>query len=339
MIAPPPARRGPPLGVQLWAAVACLFLLPPSAARAHDVSDELSVGRLSSSGTSAATGYWSDRARGSAQLDEQLALDLTGSVTHYAASQGVTRGDIFQLALGAGYTPNDHFAFDLSLSLSPTSTNIDRGVQVTQARKGAVRDKTSLFGFDLAAEYDTATGDDTDSVVGLALGATDYSTTQAVRLRKLKSQTMPNSFGAPEAASLLQWHAELSFIETLFQDTDLGITGTYYVYSHDAADSGYYGATVFGRVDLGDGIPAVPLRYSIRPSVTQRIGPFSIRLHGQFSDYIDGEGTSLLGGLKVQCKLGSAIRVWLSANLQHDKVSDGTLSNVWFSVGLRWIFG
>ena len=333
------ARTRPPLGVLLWTAAACLFALPPSAASAHDVSDELSVGSLSNSGTSAATGYWSDRARGSAQLSELFALDLAGSVTHYAASQGVTRGDIFQLALGAGYTPNDHFAFDLDFALSPPSINVDRGVQVTQARKGAIRDKTSLFSFDVAAEYDTATGDDTDSVLGLALGATAYSTTQAVRLRKLKSQTTPNTFGAAETASLIQWHAELSFIETLFQNTDLGITGTYYVYGHDAADSGYYGETVFGRVDLGDGIPAVPLRFSIRPSVTQRVGPFSIRLHGQYSDYIDGEGTSLLAGLKAQCKLGSAVRVWLSANLQHDEVSDGTLSNIWFSAGVRWIFG
>ncbi|HEX4354821.1 MAG TPA: hypothetical protein VHZ95_17945 [Polyangiales bacterium] len=325
----------PSFGAPLWAAVA--FVLTTSTVRANDVSDELRVGRLEGATKGDTTSYWSDRVHGSADLTPDVGVDLGGSITHYGMSQGVTRGDIFQVSTGATYTPIDELAFDLDLALSPTSVNVERDVQVTQLRKGAMRDKTSVLSFDLDAEYNSAGDSDAETIVGLAIGATDYSTTQAVRLRRLRLQAMRAMFGQPEDASLLQWQVDLSVTETLFQDTDVALAGTYYLYNRDTANSGYYGESVFGRLDIGDGIPTLPLRYAIRPSLTQRVGPLQVRLLFQYGDYADDRGTSWMGGVKVQCKIGHPVRLWLSANVQHDRVDGETLNNLWLSLGFRWI--
>jgi hypothetical protein len=304
---------------------------------AHDVSDELTIGRLKMSNDKLATPYESDRARASLEPSDFLAFDLGASATHYGATAQASATNIFQLMLGSSYTPSDHLALDVDAFVSPPSTSVERGLQVTESNKGAVRDKTSTLGFDLGAEYDTAGDTNAESVLGLNLGATSYSTTQAVRLRRTKLAQAQPKFGAPEPASLLQWRADANFTETLYTDTDVSLTGTYYIYNRDTAQSGYYGESVFGRL-IGDGIPIAPMQYAIRPSLTHRFGALSLRGFFQYADYRSGEGTSVLVGLKAQYKFSKALRAFLSANVQHDQLTDGAFDIVSGSIGLRVVF-
>jgi hypothetical protein len=202
-----------------------------------------------------------------------------------------------------------------------------------------VRDKTSTLGFDLGAEYDTAGDTNAESAIGLSLGATSYSTTQAVRQRKntMLMGAPPPMFGMAEEASLIQWRADANFTETLYENTDIGLSGTYYIYNRDTAQSGYYGEAVFGRL-IGDGIPIAPLQYAIRPSLTHRFGALQLRGYVQYAAYRSDEGSSFVVGLKTQYKFSSALRVWLGANVQRDRVSAGDLNMLSASAGLRLVY-
>jgi hypothetical protein len=234
--------------------------------------------------------------------------------------------------------PTDHLAFDASGFVSPQSITVEHGVQVSETSKGSVRDKTSSFGFDVGAEYDTAGATNAESAIELSVGASSYSTTQAVRVRNAKLSTGSARLGAPEEAALVQWRADANFIETLFEDTDVSLLGTYYLYNRATAATGYYGASVFGR-SVDDGIPVAPLQYSVRPSLTQRFGALQLRAYAQYGAYRYG-GSSLGAGLKAQYKFTSALRAWLAANLQRDR-GDATGIAVDFlsaSIGLRFLF-
>jgi hypothetical protein len=302
------------------------------------VSDEVTVGRISSPSAKVATPYVSDRVRGSVEASDALAFDLGASATWYGATPGVAATSIFQFMLGTSYTPNDHLAVDLDAFISPTSTSVQRGVQVTQTSQGAVRDQTSALGFDVGADYDTAGGTNAESAVGLSLGATSYSSTQAVRLRTAKAAPAASGkFGASEQASLLQWRADASVTETLYLDTDVGVLGSYYLYNRDPAQSGYYGTSVFGR-SVDDGIPVAPLQYTIRPSLTHRFGALQLRGYAQYGEYRSGEGSTFSVGFKAQCKFAPALRAWIGSNLQHDSFSGSAINLLSLNIGLRLIF-
>jgi hypothetical protein len=319
------------------AVVLCFTLYGTTRALAHDVSDELTLGRIDSPPAKTATPYWSDRARGSFEPNDAWAIDAAASVTHYGAETGMTATSIFQGMLGTSFTPSDHWALDVDAFLSPPSTSIERGVQVTQTSKGAVRDKSSSLGFDVGAEYDTSGDTNAESAFGLNAGATSYSTTQAVRPRRMALATGSRKFGAPEQASLVQWRADASFTETLFKDTDVSLLGTYYLYNRDTADSGYYGTSVFGR-SVDDGIPVAPLQYAIRPTLTHRFGALQLRAFLQYGDYRYGDGTSLVAGLKAQYKFTTSVRAWIGGNLQRDQVNGSDLNLLSASIGLRLVF-
>ena len=60
--------------------------------------------------------------------------------------------------------------------------------------------------------------------------------------------------------------------------TDVGLHGAYYFYSQDPSLFGYYstltsGHTALHNISLGNGVPLAPYLFTIRPDVTQRLGP------------------------------------------------------------------
>jgi hypothetical protein len=306
---------------------------------------------MRSAGDSASTPYLSNRVHGSFEPSDVLAIDLNASVTHYGASPNepattpktsaagrrTSASTIAQFMLASSYMPSDHFVLDADVFVSPDSTSTQRGLDAmpvnkpSATSKGAIRDKTSTLGFDVGAEYDTAGDSRAESIMGLNLGATAYSTTQAVRLAAAK-------FGAPEQAALMQWHVDANFIETLFRDTDLGLAASYYMYNRDTTQSAYDGPIVLAR-SASDSIPLAPLQYAIRPSVAQRFGALRLRANMQYGNYRAGEGWSLGFGLKAQYKLTQALRVWVGGNVQRDRVSDNVLTMLSTLIGLRVVWG
>src|SRR5215831_5777515 len=133
----PRARRAVKSTGVLWALVV-LGLEP--VARANDVSDELTVGDLSSSTFRTSSPFLSDRLGASVDPTEKLSLSADGTFTRYFKENRVPAENILQFSLAGDYEPDDHWSFGLEGRGSPPSTS------VSPTPAGPVRTRTSLLG-------------------------------------------------------------------------------------------------------------------------------------------------------------------------------------------------
>jgi hypothetical protein len=307
--------------------LALLFAsLPARTAAATDVSDELSAGALSSSSSRGNSPFLSDRLGASIDASEALSFSTDLTYTRYFHSHGVASENIFQLAAASDYMPNDHLSFGIDVRGSPTST----ASTVDSATGTKYSYRSSSLGGGLSAEYDTAGDGDAETVADTYLGLTGYRTTQ----RSRESKGAPNVVvGTP--TSLLQWRASLGVTEELWRVTEVGLTGTYYLYSEDPSGGGYEGPSVWGRGGVSEGVPLEPLRWAIRPSVRQKFGPLKVGAYVQYGRYVADEGYMVVAALKGQLRLSDAVRLWAQFGLQLDGAYGETLSIPWGSVGVR----
>lgn len=112
---------------------------------------------------------------------------------------------------------------------------------------------------------------------------------------------------------------------TISRNTDLTLSGDYYLYNQDPTTIGV--PSVALRQLLGNGLALAPLHYLIRPEILQRWGGFSARLWLQAGRYMPGTGQSMSGlGLKLQYKFTKAFRLWATISGQRDIDVDGTES-------------
>ena len=106
------------------------------------------------------------------------------------------------------------------------------------------------------------------------------------------------------------------------QDTDLTLSGDYYVYDQDPAQVGYYSIAAVGR--LGNGLPIAPLQFTVRPEVAHRWGAFSAKIWLQGGRYVAGAGQSTGGGgVRLQYKFSKVFRLWVSGSGQRDVDEQG----------------
>jgi len=110
---------------------------------------------------------------------------------------------------------------------------------------------------------------------------------------------------------------------TVGGNTDVGLHAAYYLYSQDPADFGYYSALTSGRtalhnVSLGNAVPLAPYLFTLRPDVTQHVGPFSLGLWYQFGIYASDLGTSQVVGARVGWSVNASWKVWLTGSVQVD---------------------
>lgn len=110
---------------------------------------------------------------------------------------------------------------------------------------------------------------------------------------------------------------------TVSGNTDVGLHGAYYLYNKDPSDFGYYSALNSGRtalhnISLGNGVPLAPYLFTLRPDVTQRVGPVSLGLWYQFAVYASDLGSSQVVGARIQWAIGAAWKVWVTGSLQVD---------------------
>jgi hypothetical protein len=302
--------------------MALVVLLVATTARAADVSDELTVGALSSGTQPASSPYVSDRLGGALDASERVALSLDGTYTRYLKANHVPAENIFQIAAAADYTPSDHWAFGVDLRASPPST------AVTSTPAGTVRSRTSLVAAGLSAEYDTAGDGPSETIAESYVGLTSYSTTQRARLGT--KATPP---------SLTQFRLSPTLTEILWQDTEGELSVSYYAYSTDPQGTGYFGASVFGHGSISEGLPLEPLRWSARPTVRRRLGPMKLSAFFQYGRYVGDGGFSAITGLRAQAKVSDEWKLWASFSFQRDVESTGeVLSIPWGAIGARVSF-
>jgi hypothetical protein len=354
--------------------VFCLGLVLPGLVAAHSLSDEIGVGTSQTNPRNPRTGFIYDRISGVADASEVVSFRFDLTLTHDAATKptqgaqfGDTGGNVLAGALGLDWTPSEHWPLSFEFDFSPSSTDssdatVTFDVGSTSSNADALlRARSSSVGFFLGAGYETAGDSDFESALNTSFSLTHYSTTQILsdvatangpvdrrQIIAYCTRTAGQGVGCrelgpalrSEAADLNQYRMAVSFTETFVADTDLTFGGAYYLYDKDPSQVGYFSIASIGRsVSLGNGVPAAPLRYSIRPDVTHRFGAFSADIWYQYGEYVPGEGYGHSAGLKLQYKITKAVKIWASGTWQDDiDVQNASQVSTTVALGARYRF-
>jgi hypothetical protein len=299
--------------------------------------------------------------------------------------------------MGIDFLPDPHWILSIDANGSPRAGFVQDS-PVTFGGGGRpidaeVRQTTSTAGVMLSAVYDTAGDSRAETAIDASVGYTSFSTDlQVVRIvdsngapqtreqidaalaycsahpadkvscsdqRRAVLQSAAGTFQQPASGAVGQWQLLAGLTETLYQDTDVGLSGAYYLYTvaHPAAylassgplgpgggRSGSGGGAILVSRDYGTGVALSPLWFTVRPELTQRFGGFSLGVSFQYGRYVDDAdyAYSLTLGAKLMYRhrfQRFRVKVWLSGTGQRDvdAASVGTLSGS-LSAGARFNF-
>jgi hypothetical protein len=340
-----------------------LLWILPTAAWAHSVTDEVGFGSSPATTNNPSTGFLYDRLGGEGDINDHW--DIRGDVmlTHDQAAPpqqgarfGSSGGNILFFDLGGDWQPDDHISFGLEGDFAPKSNQAsDAQIAVAGPDGGSaladadLRTATSSLGFTVNVGLDTAGESNWESAGNTSLAVTHFSTDQLVaavanrrtnfelptlRTACEKAQTAgraPISCAAllGEPGDITQSRVAANFTETLYEDTDVGLTGAYYIYDKDPTTVGYFTLATRGRVAtggsfaFGQGLAIAPYQFTVRPDVAHRFGGLRLDLSYQYGQYVPGQGYSNAVGLKADYKFNRAWKVWLAVILEKDTDGSG----------------
>jgi len=295
------------------------------------------------------TGFIYDRVSGVADASDAVSFRFDLTLTHDAATKptqgasfGDTGGNIFAGALGLDWMPSEHWPLSFEFDFSPRSTEasdttVAFDVGTTSANADALLRATSSFSL---THFSTT---QVVSDVATANGPVDRRQIIAYCTRTAYTGEGCRQIGPAlraESADLNQFRLSASFTETFVANTDLTLGGAYYFYDKDPSQVGYFSIASIGRsVSLGNGVPAAPLRYSIRPDLSQKFGPFSASIWYQYGQYVPGDGYGHSVGLKLQYKITKAVKTWASGTWQNDIDDQGNSQiSTTLALGARYSF-
>jgi hypothetical protein len=354
-----------------WLFVAS-FLAPTFNVDAHSIADEVGVGTSQITPVNPRSGYVYERLTGVADLSEEVALrlDLVGTHDNATAPQqgahfGISGSNIFSSALGIDWNASEHVALSGEVDYSPKSTQFsdapvtfDSGTGSTQA-DAMIKSSSSAYGFLVQLGYETAGESDFETSIDGAISVTHYSTLQnvaaletvagpvdiqrvvdyCVRTNKEGCRQISNA-ARRESAELNQYRLGASLTETVYANTDLTLSGSYYLYNEDPTKVGYFSVATVGRsAAMGTGVPLAPLHYTIRPEITHVFGMVRASVWYQYGQYVPGDGVSHLAGLRLRFRFSKAVSAWVMLNTQADldpagnSTTSGTLA-----IGLKYRF-
>ena len=126
--------------------------------------------------------------------------------------------------------------------------------------------------------------------------------------------------------SLNQLAASLALLYGVGSSTDLGLAGCYYAYDQDPTTAAFFTARANAAAgdSLGAGFPLAPVRWSISPSLTQRIGGWSLGPWYQYLSYASSIGKAHVAGLRISWRIDPTWTVWVSGSAQWDLLADPT---------------
>lgn len=339
--------------------VALFVLASLPALASSSISDELSMGTTQSTPENPRAGNVADSLNGTFELNEQWSLTAGATVTLEgqtpAASKGAfgTSGQAISLfSVGADWDPNDHVTLGATLDFSPQSTQRSGTPLVFQDPNGTahqanalinVNSSQSALGLDVG--YDTAGESALELSFSGGVTLSKYNTTQTVSEIRFAETNKPADraqfishcnrvAGTKKACSLSaeldSARLSLGAIATIATDTDVGLSGDYYVYQQDPTAVGYFSVGAAGRqtVSGGTGVPLAPLKYLVRPELAHRFGDFSAKIWVQAGSYVSGagKGTSAIG-TRLQYKLTKKFKLWITASAQRDVDLTGASSD------------
>ncbi len=314
------------------------------------ISDEIGTSQPSSSPSNPAGASYLNSLNGVINFGEHWSIDpgflfteQLGAPPPAGSNFASSGGHVSLFSLGADWDSGDHWSLGLSSSFSPKSSNLSStSIQLNQTVWAArLNSDSSNVELGLNAGYDTngdsnvewtfvgsVTGGHLDSVQKID-AAENPSTGKTRTAAELKAACVANPKRCRKAllAALNSQDVVLDSLRTalgatltLFDSTDITLSGDDYLYRQDPSAVGYFNVAKGGRtVSGGGGVPIAPLRFDGRLELVHRFGPLSIKLWGSVGEYaVEASGLTYSGGAKIQYKFTRAFRLWVTASVQHD---------------------
>jgi hypothetical protein len=303
-------------------------------ARAGGVVEELSAGTTPSASGAPSSSWLTDRLAGIWEPgdDWQVRLDLTG--TRYFH---VTADDRAVASVSVEYDPDAHWIVRLATGGSPSSSSeTSTPVKAMSARGTAITGDAAVTSSSASLSgsawlgYETAGDGDAETTANVSAGVVALDTRQQITSVRGRNGAMltldqvrafcamqPCAGGIVSAldgapAPLHQLVLGAGASEQLFQRTELGIDGAYYLYDQDPTQVGALAITRAGQAGSG-GTGIAPVRYSATPSVIQRLGRVMAMASVTYSRYVDDQGWAVDAAIRIQVKLApgdTRLKLW-----------------------------
>jgi hypothetical protein len=313
-----------------------------AAARASNVSNEITVNSTQATDTNPRSGSVGDSLSGSIDLSDLFTLNLGATLTTQNSAPSPIPNEsgsaaVPLLNLGLDWTPTESITIGLSGEWSPQVTSFADAPLALATTTGTahIRSLSSEAGGGLDLSYDTSGDsalewsfsggvhfthwniDQTIPRVTTANG-TDLAPPQVVNeintycsrhpaLKNCGTKVKRELTATPFVLNSIEYSAGATAI--VLTDTDLTLSADIYDYAQDPKQEAYASLIFNGRG--GAGVPVAPLRYMIKPEVAHRFGDFSVKAWVQAGEYVQNTGGTTSGaGIKLQYKFSKSFRMW-----------------------------
>ena len=343
--------RGPVMRVRR---LLFLVLLGARPAWAHSVSNELAIGLYQNSPSAPQGPYVADQLTFRFDLDDAWTLKLGGTYTYDGQTSpqqgekfGTSSAQIVSAVGGLEWEATPRVDLYLDVSGSPSASQ--RFGATIPPYEVQVQNASSSVGTLLGVTYVIGGTEFLDTVIGgtaldVSAGWTLITTHQRVdaavdpvtgspvsgSVLMAICKAFPNTRGCKRLKpflkggtdSLNQFVLSLAVLQPVGSSTDLGLSASVYVYDQDPLAASFFTSSAQQLTSLGGGFPLAPQRWTISPTLEQRIGSWSIGPWYQFLQYASDYGQAHVAGLRVSVKLGTDWTVWLAGSLQWDLLND-----------------
>ncbi|MEW5741130.1 MAG: hypothetical protein AB1938_19565 [Myxococcota bacterium] len=318
-------------------------VLVAPAAWGHDVSVDVSGSLISTSQNNPRAGSAGVFATGGFDVSDSVSLFGSLGYTRELGTRnalGWTSGaNVLLLALGAMWLPGDSWMTMLTVTGSPPSrirsaTTYD----VVSRQVDVVVDSRSwvMGGLWTLSWMQPPHDGPWSSLVDVIAGASWFDVFQQVVVPDspagdgVRAQcALPNpppacALVAGVSSPLLQVRLGGGYTGTLFDDTDFGVEVQGFLYDRNPDDVGYFSVLNVGRgLELGTGVPVLPLAVSVRPSVLHRFSKVSLKLAYQWGLYTGGQGSNHVLTFRTTWKVTKAWRLQATVTGQMDTTAAG----------------
>ena len=323
-----------------------VVLLGAGLAQAHDVSVDVSGTLTTSSTDNPRAGAASVGLAGAWDLTDAWSLNGLAVYTRdFATRTQDTSGsgsNVWLLNLGVMWLPTDHLMMNLAVLGSPPAQQ-KNATTVELGNRGSADVVIDSRSWSLGALWNglwASNGfSDLEHTVDVTLGVNRFDVFQqgevpnTARGRLLLNfcsnrgqNTQVCALVRGTSTPLWQGRVGAGYSATLFGRTDVGVDGTWFLYDRAPSAVGYFSLLAVGRTDLGAGVPVSPLQLQVRPHVSQRIGPVTLKLTYQFGLYTEALGALHAVTLRANWKVTKTWRLSLTITGQLD-VSEGLVLN------------
>ena len=324
--------------------LALLLVLVGAPCLAHDVSVDVSASGTAPSPDNPRTGSLGFGLSGSYDFNDAWSLMGMAVFTRDFATRmpdvSSPGSNVLLFSLGAMWIPSDHLMTMLTVSASPPVDQAN-ATSVTgplgRAVDVVVSSRTSSFGAMWNGLWSSGGDSAFEHTVGVTLGFNRFNVIQklqlpntvAANLFRFQCEQEPERQGCAlvrgVASPLLQGRVGAGYTATIATHTDVGLDATLFLYDRPPSAVGYFSLVQLGR-EVGSGVPVLPLLFSVRPQVSHRFGPVTVKLGYQFGLYTESLGALHAITAKVSWKVTKEWRLSLTVTGQED-VAGGVASN------------